>query len=114
MEKKLIQIIKNLGIQELEGLETLNLLDGNYLNLECILPNGKTGKILDDTKTYYACQVHMEETDKCYGVAADDTMLAVYRYGCNGTDAELVIWKKITIKNRIKGSHYEFGLDDIR
>ena len=50
MEKKLIQIIKNLGIQELEGLETLNLLDGNYLNLECILPNGKTGKILDTQK----------------------------------------------------------------
>lgn len=94
-EKKLIAIIKNLGIEEFDELQELNLLDGSYLNMQCILPNGKTGKILDDTKKYYANQVHIEGTDKCYGIAVDENMIAVYKYGCNGIDAELIVWKKL-------------------
>lgn len=95
MEKRLIEIIKNLGFKEFDNIKTLNLLDGSYLNLECMLSNGNTGKILDDTKRYYANQVHIEGTDQCYGVAADENMVAVYRYGCNGKDAKLIVWKKL-------------------
>lgn len=95
MEKRLLEIIKKLGIPEFEKFKLLNLIDGSYLNLECKLPNGKVSKILDDDKKYYANQIDIEGTDKCYGVAADENFVAVYRYGCDGVDAELIIWKKL-------------------
>lgn len=28
-------------------------------------------------------------------VAANEKFIAVYKYGCNGENAELVLWKKI-------------------
>lgn len=95
MEKKLLRFIKGLGIKEFDNFKSLNLMDGSYLNLECKLPNGDTAKILDDNKKYYANQIDIVGSDKCYGVAADENSIAVFRYGCEGSDAELVLWKKI-------------------
>ncbi len=83
-----------LGIAELTAVESLNLLNGDYINLECRLPNGAREKLLDDGRTYYATQVEKTGSDRCYGVAADEQQIAVYEYGCNGTDAELVAWVK--------------------
>lgn len=93
--EKLLEEIKSLGINEFGSFKSLNLMDGSYLNLECKLPNGKTAKILDDNKKYYANQIDIEGSDKCYGVAVNDNMIAVYKYGCDGVDAELVLWKRI-------------------
>ena len=95
MEKKLLEIIKNLGIEEFKNFNSLNLLNGSYLNLECTLPNGKKGKILDDNKKYYANQADIKGSDRCYGVAADESFIAVFTYGCNGADAQLVLWQKV-------------------
>ena len=44
---------------------------------------------------HYAKQIDIEGSDKCYGVAANEKFIAVYKYGCNGENAELVLWKKI-------------------
>lgn len=95
MQKKLLDEIKNIGIKELENIYSLNLLDGSYLNLEVELPNCTKAKLLDDNKKYYANQIDIEGSDKCYGVAADENFIIVYRYGCNGTDAELIQIKRI-------------------
>lgn len=95
MEQTLLKIIKNLGIPEFQAFTSLNLMDGRYLNIECTLPNGQKAKILDDNKQYYAKQIDIAGSDRCYGVAADETFVAVYTYGCNGENAELVLWKKI-------------------
>ncbi len=92
---KIIAGIRSLGIPELTGVEYLNELNGDYINLECVLPNGETGKILDDNKKYWATQVEIPGSEKCYGIAADERMIAVFRYGCGGTDSELVAWVKI-------------------
>ncbi len=94
-QNRLLQEIHNLGIAELKAVQSLNLLDGSYLNLECEWPNGKTGRILDDAQKYYACQVEIPGCEKCCGVVANAHMIAVYRYGCNGTDAELILWKRL-------------------
>lgn len=48
MEQFLLEKIKKLGIKEFENFNSLNLMDGNYLNIECILPNGDKAKILDN------------------------------------------------------------------
>ena len=47
MEQILLEKIKKLGIKEFENFNSLNLMDGNYLNIECTLPNGDKTKILD-------------------------------------------------------------------
>lgn len=94
MKEKILIEIKKLGIQEFEQLKTLNLLDGSYLNLEIELPNGVKAKLLDDNKKYYANQIDIVGSDKCYGVAADESFIIVYKYGCEGKDAELIMIKK--------------------
>jgi len=93
--EKLLDEIKCLGIRELEKIDSLNLLDGSYLNLEVCLPNGNKVKLLDDNKKYYANQIDIEGSDKCYCIAADESYIAVYKYGCQGKDAELVQIKRI-------------------
>ena len=101
MEQILLEKIKKLGIKEFENFNSLNLMDGNYLNIECTLPNGDKTKILDNDTQYYAKQIDIEGSDKCYGVAANEKFIAVYKYGCNGENAELVLWKKYNFnKNR--------------
>lgn len=66
MEQFLLEKIKKLGIKEFENFNSLNLMDGNYLNIECILPNGDKTKILDNDTQYYAKQIDIEGSDKCY------------------------------------------------
>lgn len=95
MKERILTEIKHLGIKEFEKLNSLNLLDGNYLNLEIELPNGDRAKLLDDNKKYYANQIDIENSDKCYGVAADESFIVVYKYGCDGADAELIQIKRI-------------------
>lgn len=95
MKEKLLAKIKALGIKEFESLTSLNLLYGSYLNLEVELPNGIKTKLLDDHKKYYANQIDIAGSDKCYGVAADENFIVVYRYGCEGKDAELIQIKRV-------------------
>ena len=80
MEQVLLEKIKKLGIKEFENFNSLNLMDGNYLNIECTLPNGDKTKILDNNTQYYAKQIDIEGSDKCYGVAANEKFIAVYKY----------------------------------
>ncbi|MDE6863121.1 MAG: hypothetical protein K2J41_01900 [Eubacterium sp.] len=95
MKNNLLNEIQKLGIKEFEKINSLNLLDGSYLNLEVELPSGIKAKLLDDNKKYYANQIDIENSDKCYGVAADENFIVVYKYGCNGADVELVQIKRI-------------------
>ena len=93
--EEIIKILHNSGLEELRSITSLNELPGDYINLECQLPNGLKGKILDDKKTYLATQVERCGSDKCYGIAADENQIAVFTYGCGGKDAELVMWIKL-------------------
>lgn len=95
MHNKIISRLKMLGISELEAIESLNELNGDYINLESRLPNGETGKILDDNKKYLGAQVEIPNSEKCYGIAADEGMIAVFCYGCGGKDSEVVAWIKM-------------------
>lgn len=95
MKEYLLTEIKKLGIKEFDKLNSLNVLDGSYLNLEVELPYGIKAKLLDDNKKYYANQIDIENSDKCYGIAADENFIIVYRYGCDGADAELIQIKRI-------------------
>lgn len=78
MKKEILEQIRKLGIKEFEKISDLDLLDGSYLNLEVALPSGEKVKLLKDNKKYYANQAEIEGSDKCCGVAADDSFIAVF------------------------------------
>ena len=94
MKEKILERLHSLGNPELTEVTSLNELGGSFVNMDCTFPNGLSGKILDDNKKYYGTQVEKKNSERCYGVAADDNQIAVYEYGCNGIDAELIVWLK--------------------
>ena len=91
MKEMLLRKVRELDIKELKDLECLNELKGDYINLELKLPNGTFAKLLNDNKMYFGNQVERNGTDRCYGIAADENQILICEYGCNGSDAELVM-----------------------
>lgn len=69
-------------------------LIGAYVNLEYTLPSGQKIKLLDDKKVYLGYQLKKENSDRCYGLVADNHYLLVCEYGCNGEDPEIIVYKK--------------------
>ena len=81
-----------LDIEGLPKVENLNVLPGEFVNMEYTLPNGEKVKFLDDKQTYLASQ--LEGETKCYGIVASMDFLLVCSYEENGENPELVIYKK--------------------
>ena len=94
-KQQLIAEINALHIEGMPKVEKLNALVGVYINLEYRLPNGKCEKFLDDGATYLGTQLACEfGGDRCFGIAANMEFILVCTYGENGTDPELVVYKK--------------------
>lgn len=85
--------INALGIKDLH-VEELYLLNGFRVNLEYTLPNGQSVKLLDDNNVYWGSQIEIPDSDRCYGVIADEEYLIISEYGCGGTDARIIMYKK--------------------
>ena len=91
----LIEEINALNIEGMPKVEKLNPLIGSYVNLSYRLPNGSTVKFLDDNTTYLGNQLECEfGGDRCFGVLAGMDFILVCTYGKEGSDPELVIYKK--------------------
>ncbi len=84
-------LLNTLGIPEADGLYEI---PGFQINLEYAIPSGRTVKMLDDRKVYLGCQIEFADLGVCYGVAADAGFLLVCSYSVNGSEPELVVYKK--------------------
>ncbi len=94
-KKKLIDEINGLNIEGMPKVEKLNALVGKYVNLEYRLPNGQKAKLLDEGTTYLGNQLESEfGGDRCFGVLANMDFILISTYGPNGSDPELVLYKK--------------------
>lgn len=95
-EKFKVQLIDELNALNIKGMpkvEKLNALVGACVNLAYPMPDGSSVKFLDDNATYLGNQ--LEGTDgRCFGVLANADFLLVSTYGENGSDPELVLYKK--------------------
>lgn len=80
-----------LGIGETEDLYELS---GKYVNLEYPLPCGGTVKFLNDRNIYLGAQIEFGDMGVCYGVVADSTFILVCSYSVNGSEPELITYKK--------------------
>ena len=89
----LIDEFNALGIKHLQ-VNDLNLLIGSYVNLEYQLANGQTVKLLVDNKVYLGNQIEIPDSDRCYGVVADEEYLLVCQYECGGADPQIVLYKR--------------------
>lgn len=91
---KLIAALNALDIPDMEPVTSLNMLKGAYINLEYTLPGGQRVKFWNDEQIYFASQQHKTGSDRCYGVAADETWMLVSEYGCGGSDTEIVVFRR--------------------
>ena len=93
-KKNLIREFNALGIPGLH-VEDLNLLIGSFVNLEYPLSNGQTVKLLEDNKVYLGNQICKHDgSGRCFGLTADENWLLVCEYGDNGSDPEIVVYKR--------------------
>ncbi len=95
IKKQLIDEFNTLlHIEGLPGVDGLNMLSGEYINLEYTLPSGEKVKFLDDKQTYLGNQLESEFGDRFIGIAANMEFLLICSYEENGEYPELVIYKK--------------------
>ncbi len=92
-KEELIAEFHALGIKDLQ-VNDLNLLNGFYVNLEYPLPNGQSVKLLEDNHVYWGNQIEIPDSDRCYGLAADENYLLVCEYGCGGSEPQIIVYKK--------------------
>ena len=83
-----------LRINGFPGVSELNVLSGEFVNLEYALPNGEKAKFLDDKSTYLGSQLESEFGGRCIGIVAGMDFLLICTYEENGENPELVIYKK--------------------
>ena len=84
-----------LHIEGLPKVADLNVLPGDFVNLEYRLPNGQVVKFLDDNATYLGSQLECEfGGDRCFGIVANMEFLLVCTYEKDGANPELVVFKK--------------------
>ena len=83
-----------LNIEGLPKVENLNVLPGEFVNMEYTLPNGLKVKFLDDKQTYLGSQLESAQGDMCFGIVANMDFLLVCSYEENGENPELLIYKK--------------------
>ncbi len=94
-KQSLIDEINELHIEGMPRLDRLNALVGSFVNLPYRLPNGDEVKFLDDQVTYLGNQLECEfGGDRCFGVLANMDFILVCTYGKDGSDPELVLYKK--------------------
>ena len=94
LKQQLVTEFNELGIEDMEENTDLNALYGAYINLQYTLPSGQAIKFWDDTRIYLGNQVCKKNSDRCYGLTADERYLLVCEYGENGSDAEIIVYKK--------------------
>ena len=92
---ELIKEFNALGIDDMEEVIDLNELPGYFINLEYGLESGQTVKFWDDDKKYLGNEICKKNSARCYGLVTDGKYLMVCEYGDGGSDAEIVVYKRL-------------------
>lgn len=93
LKRQLVDEFNSLGIEGMPKVEKLYALVGSYVNLPYPLPNGQAVPFLDDGTTYFGAQLETGG-ERCFGIIGNADFLLVSRYGKDGEDPELILFKK--------------------
>ena len=95
LKEQLIREFNDLHIPHMGRVTDLNALPGSYINLAYTLPGGQKVKFWEDGRVYLGNQLEKQDgSGRCYGLTADENWLLVCEYGDNGSDPELVVYKR--------------------
>ena len=94
LKRQLIAEFNALGILDMDEVTDLYALVGSYINAQYTLPGGEKIRFWDDRRIYLGNQLPKKNSDRCYGLTADENYLLVCEYGQNGTDAEIVVFAR--------------------
>lgn len=94
----LLEEINALSLPGMEPIRELYPLAGRFVNLAYPLPGGTQVKLLDDDQIYLGTQTRCTfggaDTARCIGIVVAPQCLLVSEYGPNGSDPELLLYKK--------------------
>ena len=93
-EKLLEEINLLLSENGIPKAEKLYEIRGAFVNLDYPVPSGKRVKLLCDKKIYLCTQIEFADMGVCYGVAADTGFILICSYSVNGSEPELILYKK--------------------
>ncbi len=97
-KNQLIEEINEITIPGMPKIKELAPLNGSFVNLSYVLPNGKSTDFLENDEIYLGTQVESEFNDgniiRCFGVLANMDFILISEYGQNGENPELIIYKK--------------------
>ncbi len=79
---------------DIPAASALYELPGFYVNLPYVIPSGETVKFLEDKNIYLGAQIEIPVVERCCGVVADTTFILICSYGENGSDPELILYKR--------------------
>ena len=85
------------SLLEAEGLPhalALYELPGQYVNLEYPTPGGERVRLLSDNDIYLGTQIEFADLGICYGVIADTGFILICSYSRDGSDPEIVVFKR--------------------
>lgn len=74
--------------------EELCELPGAFVDLPYPLPSGDKVRFLDGKKVYLGTQIEFADMGVCYGVVADTSFILVCSYSVDGSESELIAYKK--------------------
>ena len=98
LKHQIIEEFNSLNIEGMPKIKDLYILHGSFVNLEYTLPNNDKVKLLDDNEVYVGNQVECDFNDgkvkKCFGLVGNMNFLLVCEYGENGSNPEIIIYKK--------------------
>ena len=79
------------GIRAIDGLFELV---GDCVNLAYPMPGGEKVKLLNDKNIYLGAQIEFADLGICYGVVADTGFILICSYSVDGSEPELIVYKK--------------------
>ena len=83
-----------LAALEIGSIDGLYELVGEFVNLEYPTPSGEKIRLLNDKNVYLGAQIEFADRGVCYGVVADAGFILVCSYGVDGSEPELIVYKK--------------------
>lgn len=83
-----------LKANQLPAASALSELPGSFVNIPYPLPNGKAVQFLDDQRIYLGSQIEFADRGICYGVVADTTFILICSYSIDGSEPELILYRK--------------------
>ncbi len=94
IKEQLIAEFNALGIGDMGEVTNLYALVGSFVNLAYTLPGGQSVRFWEDGRVYLGNQLPKKNSERCYGLLADENYLLVCEYGEGGSDAEIIVYKK--------------------